>query len=243
VQTGDNVLIGGFIIGGTVPKQVLIRAIGPSLANFGLSDSLQDPTVSLFHGSTQIAANDDWQSASNFGQIPASLQPTDPRESAILITLQPDAYTAIVAGKDATTCVGLVEVYDLNPSDSSQLINISTRGVVQTGDNVMIAGVIVQSGTENVLVRALGPTLASFRISNPLANPTLELHDANGVVIAANDNWKSTQPGLIIATGKAPPDDLESAIVRALGPGNYTAIVRGVNNTTGVALVEVYALQ
>jgi hypothetical protein len=171
------------------------------------------------------------------------LRPPDNLESAILISLNPGAYTAVVSGVNNTTGIALVEAYDIATGATSHLSNISSRGLVQTGTNVMIAGVIVQSGTENVLVRALGPTLANFGITNPLAHPTLELHDANGVVIAANDNWKSTQQALIIATGKAPPDDLESAIVRALGPGNYTAVVSGINNTTGVALLEVYALE
>jgi hypothetical protein len=147
-----------------------------------------------------------------------------------------------VRGLNNTTGVALVEGYDIAPLSGSVLANISTRGLVQTGTNVMIAGLIVQSNSENVIVRALGPTLANFGITNPLADPTLELRDAQGTLLATNDNWKSTQQSQITATGKAPPNDLESAIVRSLAPGNYTATVRGVNNTTGVALVETYAL-
>jgi len=157
--------------------------------------------------------------------------------------LSPGSYTAVVRGVNNTTGVALVEAYDLDTTVTSRLTNISTRSLVQTNSNVMIAGVIVQTSSEKVIVRALGPTLASFGITNPLANPTLELHDANGGLLGSNDNWKTTQQTEITASGYAPPNDLESALVNTLAPGNYTAIVRGVNNTTGVALVEVYTLQ
>jgi glucose/arabinose dehydrogenase len=244
VGTGENVLIAGFIIGGTGSKQLVLRALGPTLTQFGVSGVLQNPTLGLYNSTGGVIAfNDNWAQAANAQMIPVNLRPPDNLESAILVSLNPGAYTAIVTGVNNTTGIALVEAYDIATGATAHLSNISSRGLVQTGTNVMIAGVIVQSGNENVLVRALGPTLAGFGISNPLANPTLELRDANGALIASNDNWKSTQQSEIMSTGKAPPNDLESAILRALAPGNYTAILRGVNNTTGVALLEVYALQ
>ena len=243
VEGGDNVLIGGFAISGTGAKQVLVRALGPTLGQFGVTGVLQNPVLELHNsGGAVILSNDNWGQAPNAQSIPPTFRPPNSLESAILINLDPGAYTAVVRGVNNTTGVGLVEIYDLSPTSSSHLTSISARGLVQVGDDVMIAGVAVQYASKNVLVRALGPTLAGFGISNALANPTLELHDANGVLIGSNDNWKSTQQTQIAATGKAPPNDLESAIMRTLAPGNYTAIVRGVNNTTGVALVEVYAL-
>jgi type VI protein secretion system component Hcp len=244
VGLDQEVLIAGFIIDGTGPKQLVLRALGPTLAQFGVAGFLQNPTLELHNSAgALIAFNDNWAQAANANSIPTNLRPPNNLESTILATLNPGSYTAIVRGLNNTTGVALAEVYDIAAGSTSHLGNISTRGFVQTGGNVMIAGVIVESNTENVLVRALGPTLANFGITNALANPTLELRDAHGTLLAANDNWKSTQESQISATGKAPPNDLESAIVRSLAPGNYTAIVRGVNNTTGVALVDVYALQ
>jgi hypothetical protein len=243
VEGGDNVLIGGFAISGTGAKQVVVRALGPTLGQFGVTGVLQNPVLELHNsGGAVILSNDNWGQALNAQSIPSNFRPPNSLESAILINLNPGAYTAVVRGVNNTTGVGLVEIYDLSPSSSSHLTSISARGLVQVGDDVMIAGVTVQYASKNVLVRALGPTLAGFGISNPLANPILELHDANGALISSNDNWKSTQQAQIAATGKAPPNDLEPAIMRTLAPGNYTAIVRGVNNTSGVALVEVYAL-
>jgi hypothetical protein len=162
-------------------------------------------------------------------------------ESAILTTLNPGAYTAIVRGFQNSTGTALVEVYDMGEG-SSKLGNISTRGFVQTGDGVMIAGVIVQFHSKQVVVRALGPTLTNFGVPNALADPTLEIRNVNGTLLASNDDWKDAQQTDIVATGKAPPNDLESAILGTLTPGNYTAIVRGFNNTSGNALIEVYGL-
>jgi len=242
VGTGDNVMIAGFVIAGNTPKQLVVRAIGPTLARFGLTNVMQDTTLEL-HASNGavIATNDDWQQASNAQSIPPSLRPSHNLESALLVTLNPGAYTAILRGYHNSTGIALVEVYDL-ASGSSQLRNISTRGFVQTGDNVMIAGVIVQFHNKQVVVRALGPSLSRFGVPNALADPKLELHNGNGVLIAYNDDWKQTQQSAITATGLAPQYDWESAILRTLTPGNYTAIVRGYNNTTGNALVEVDAL-
>lgn len=243
VQINNEVLIGGLIISGTGNKLLLLRALGPTLAQFGVSGALLDPTLELRNSTgALVASNNDWQSAPNAQSIPANLRPPDQRESAILALLSPGSYTAVVRGVNNTSGVALVEAYELDTSAISRLTNISTRALVQTNSNVMIAGVMVQTTSEKVIVRALGPTLTTFGVSNPLANPLLELHDANGSLIASNDNWKTTQQSEISATGYAPPNDLESAIVRTLSPGNYTAVVRGVNNTIGVALVEVYAL-
>jgi len=245
VQTGNNVLIGGFIISGTGPKKLVVRALGPTLSSFGVPGALQNPTLELHNGAgALIAFNDNWGDAPNKQQIiDAHLAPPNTAEPAILATLDPGNYTAIVRGVNNTTGVALVEGYDIEPGTSSQLGNISTRGLVQTGAKVMIAGVIVGgSGSQKMIVRALGPTLSNFGVANALADPTLELRDINGNLIQSNDNWRSTQQAEIIATGLQPSYDAESAIVATLAPSNYTMIVRGVNSTTGVALVEVYRL-
>jgi len=256
IGTGNDVLIGGFIIGADptnadAQKGVIIRAIGPSLADFGISGALADPVLEL-HGATGalIALNDDWRSG---GQeqtiIETHVPPSDDRESAIVGGLDPGNYTAIVRGKNDTTGIALVEVYDLGTASldpgniRTQLKEISTRGNVLTGDNVMIGGFIVEVVTIRTLLRAIGPSLSAFGIANALQDTTLELHDGNGATIAMNDNWRSDQEQAIIDTGAPPTDDRESAIVTNLVPGAYTAVVRGKNNTTGVALVEVYALQ
>ena len=262
VQTSDNVMIGGFIIQGTGPKTVIVRAIGPELTQYGVSNVLADPTLELHNGAgASIASNDNWQTTHIGGIITAgqvsSIQnsghaPTQANESAIIATLQPGNYTAIVLGKNNTTGVALVEVYDLSSDAASSLGNISTREFVQTGDNVMIGGFIVQGpGTQKVIIRAIGPELTQYGVPDVLANPTLELHDGTGTLIASNNNWRTTIIGGVItagqvaaiqASGHAPTDPSESAIIAELPPGNYTAIVRGVNDTTGVGLVEVYDL-
>jgi hypothetical protein len=221
IETGDNVLIGGFIIGGTDAKQVAIRAIGPSLP---LTNFLSDPVLELHGGADNsiIAQNDDWESAANSDQIPKELQPGDPRESVILITLEPGSYTAIVRGVGATTGIGLVEVYDLESDADSQLANISARGFVQTEDKVMISGFIGQGGDgiSQLLVRALGPSLTTLGVSNALADPLLELHDSDGNLIAENDNWKDTQRDAIENSGLTPSNDLESAIITTVPAGS-----------------------
>jgi uncharacterized Zn-binding protein involved in type VI secretion len=245
VQTGDNVMIGGLIITGSGQKKVIVRAIGPSLINHGITNPLQNPTLELHdHTGAVIASNDNWMNAPNKQEIiDSGLAPSNNLESAILRSLNPGAYTAIVRGVNNGTGIALVEAYDLDSATASKLGNISTRALVQTGDNVMIGGLIITGpGQKNVIVRAIGPSLAQHGITNPLADPTLELHNGNGAPIAFNDNWKDTQQAQIQATGLAPTNDKESAIVRTLAPGNYTAIVRGKNNTIGVALVEVYGL-
>jgi CSLREA domain-containing protein len=241
VETGSNVLIGGFIVTGTQPKKVLIRAIGSSLA---IAGHLEDPKLELFHGQTLLASNDNWaDSPDKQAIIDTTIPPSDSRESALIATLPANnsAYTAIVRGVNNGTGVGLVEVYDLDRAVNSKLANISTRGVVQTADNAMIGGFIVLNGTQKVIVRAIGPSLP---VTGALQDPFLELHDKNGAVLQSNDNWKTGgQQAEIIATTVAPTNERESAIVRTLTPGNYTGVVRGVNETTGVALVEVFALK
>ena len=237
VEAGEDAMIGGFIVQGSNPKKVVIRGIGPSLP---LTGALSDPVVDVYDStSTLITSNDDW-TTNRTAILGTQVAPSSPREAAILRTLDPGAYTAVVHDKTGQPGTGLIEVYDLTP-DESLLANISTRGKVTTGDNVMIGGFII-GGTEptEVVARAIGPSLAGKGIAFPLADPLLELHDATGAIIASNDNWRSTQQSEIIATGLAPTDDRESAIVQTLDPGNYTAIVRGQNGAIGVALVEVY---
>jgi plastocyanin len=244
-QSGSNVLIGGFTISGSGTKTVLVRALGPTLSSFGISNPVANPLLEL-HDSTRavIATNDDWGSDVYFASVPADLRPPNNLESAIVTFLAPGSYTAIVRGVNNTTGVALVEVYDLDTAAGPILSNISSRGLVQTRGDVMIGGFIVQgSTTEKVLVRALGPTLADFGVIGNLADPTLELRDVNGNLVDSNDNWRSTNEAAIMATGFPPPNDLESAIVRVLNAGNYTALLRGVNGATGAALVEVYVLQ
>jgi hypothetical protein len=256
-------MIGGFIVQGTEPKRVIIRAIGPGLTQYGVPDALANPTLEL-HNRTGalIASNDNWRTTIIGGIITSDqvleilrsgYAPGDGTESAIIADLPPGSYTAIVRGVNDSTGVALAEVYDLNSHTNSILGNISTRSFVQTGDDVMIGGFIVAgSAPKRVIVRALGPELTQYGVPNVLNDPTLELHDSTGRLIARNDDWQHTIIGRfigngqvrdIIASGLAPTDGRESAMVVELPAGDYTAIVRGVNDTTGVALVEGYDLQ
>jgi hypothetical protein len=246
VQTGNNVLIGGFIITGNANKKVIVRGIGPSLP-INIADRLADPVLEL-HGpnGSLITSNDNWKDTQQIEIQNSGRAPSNDLESAIVATLPPGPYTAILRGKNGTTGVGLVEMYDLDVASDSKLANISSRGFVETGNDVMIAGFIFGNGTnsEKVIIRAIGPTLAGSGITNVLADPTLDLHDGNGTLMMSNDNWKedANQEAQIIAAGLAPSNDLESAIVTTLPPGPYTAIVAGKNGGTGVALAEVYHL-
>lgn len=248
VGTGDNVMIGGFVINGTVNKTVLLRAIGASLSNppFNLANTLQDPMMSLFNSSgAKIISNDNWADAPNAQSIPTNLQPTNNLESAILISLAPGAYTAIVTGVNNGSGISLIEVFDLDNSQSSKLSNISTRGPVGTGDNVLIGGFIISGAvSDKVILRAIGPSLANspFNLTNVLQNPTLSLFNDQGTRIQFNDDWQTDQRDEIIAAGLQPSNPAESAMITTLMPGNYTAIVNGVNATTGLALVEVFGL-
>nr|MBA2271624.1 hypothetical protein [Chthoniobacterales bacterium] len=239
VESGDNVLIGGFIVTGTAPKRLLARAIGPSLP---FADALANPKLEVFDSAgTLVGSNDNWQdSADQQAIFDTGIPPSNSLESAVIGSVAPGAYTAIVSGADGGTGPGLVEIYDLNRTVDSKLANISTRGLVQTGDNVMIGGFIVLgTRSQKLIVRALGPSLP---VNGKLNDPLLEIYDGNGVRIAVNNNWRETQAADIAATGIPPDNDLESAIVGTVPPDAYTAIVRGVGDTTGVALIEVYAL-
>lgn len=250
VGAGDDGLIGGFILRGDAPKRVLVRAIGPSLTDAGVANALQDPVLELHDGTgALITSNDNWAFAPNKRDIMnTGLAPTKAAESAILTTLSVtstgSAYTAIIHGNGGTTGVGLVEVYDLDSGPGSSVLNISTRANVQTGDNVMIGGFIVAgTGDQQVLVRAIGPSLGALGIANPLGDPTLTLYDSEGTQVDSNDNWQdSPDKAAIEATMIQPNDPLESAVLPSLAPGAYTAIVSGANGTTGTGLVEVYAL-
>jgi len=246
VGTNDNVLIGGFIIAGSAQRTVLIRGLGPSLASQNVPNVLANPTLELHDASGAIvASNDDWRDSQEQAIEDTGIPPTDDLESAIVAMVDPGAYTAVLGGKNNGTGNGLVEVYDLGSATDleTRLVNISTRGFVQTGDNVMIGGTIIQGAVEkHILVRALGPSLASQNVPNVLANPTLDIADGSGNIIASNDDWRDTQEAEIIASTIPPTDDLESAVDLHLMPGSYTAIVRGANNSTGNALVEFYEL-
>jgi autotransporter-associated beta strand protein len=245
VQTGDNVAIGGFIIGGTGDKRVLIRGLGPSLQNAGIPNPLPNPTLELHTPQSGVITNDDWKETQQTEIQDTGLAPGNDLDSAILATLQPGTYTAILAGQNNSTGIALVEIYDLDPAANAKLANISTRGLVGTSDDVMIGGIIVGPNNTNgarVLVRALGPALQSGGIPNFLADPVLELHDPNGNLFALNNNWKDVQQTDLAATGLAPSNDTEPAVVATLAPGVWTAIVTGAGATTGVALVEAYYL-
>jgi hypothetical protein len=248
VLTGDNVLIGGFIVTGTDPKKVIVRALGPSINSNGVPvpGRLADPILELHAGNT-VTTNDNWKSDQQTEIAATGLAPSNDLESAIVKTLAPGNYTAVVRGVGGSTGIGLVEVYDLSQASVSLLANISSRGFVDINDNVMIGGFIigpVDRSNPRLVVRALGPSLATSGVPNPLQNPALEVHDASGTIIAANDDWP-TDPNssFVVANGLAPSDTRESAIFTSLTPGTYTVIVRGVGNTTGIGLVEIYNLQ
>lgn len=256
VQTGDNALIGGFIATGTAPKKLMVRAIGPSLTNFGVAGALQDTTLEVRAANgTLVGSNDNWKINDQTGQSQqatiqaAGLAPSDDRESALMLELAPGPFTAIVRGKNNTAGVGLVEIYDLNQTADSRLANISTRAFVETGGNVMIGGFIIGSGNgaAKVVARAIGPSLSGVGISNALADPTLEVRNANGAVVEVNDDWKISNHfdsgQEVMTAGLAPANDRESAVLVTLPNGNYTVVVAGYNGSTGVGLVEVYNLR
>jgi hypothetical protein len=235
-------MIGGFIISGDAGKSIVLRGLGPSLVSRGVKKALPDPMLELYNSSgTIVAQNDNWTSLPP-GTVPDELQPANPAESVIVTTLPADSYTAVLRSANGATGNALGELYDLDPN-SSRVMNISTRGQVGTGDDVMIGGFIVGGAAPaKVIVRAIGPSLATAGVKGALADPILELHDSHGSLVFQNDNWRDVQAKQIIASTVAPTNDRESAIVATLDPGAYTAIVRGANNSVGVALVEVYAL-
>jgi len=250
VQTGDNVMIGGFIVTGNASKKVIVRAIGPSLAKSGLSGVLADPVLELRGpDGSLILSNDNWRENPDQALLiqASGIPPQDDLESAIVATLPPAGYSAVVKGKSNGTGVGVVEIYDLDQSADAKLANLSTRAFIETGDNVVIAGFILggADGSPQMIVRAMGPSLAPLGVSNVLADPTLELRDGNGALVAFNDNWQDdpSQAAQLRAAGFAPRNDLESAIAMKLPPGTYTAIVAGKNGGTGVGMAEIYNLQ
>jgi hypothetical protein len=258
VQTGDNVGIGGWIVKGSAPVRVIVRALGPSLTANGkpVPGALQDPLLELHDSHGNVITNDNWRSSQESEINNTGLAPTDDRESAIVLTVAPGNYTAIERGANGNTGIGLIEIYDLgtpggqsggsgeDEEPQSELGNLSVRSDVETGDNVLIDGVILRGGTpRRILFRALGPSLSDngTPVAGRMSDPMLDLYDSNGTLLLHNDNWKTAPNAAEIqATNLAPPDDRESAILMALPPGNYTSIVRGVDSTTGISLNEAY---
>jgi hypothetical protein len=244
VRAGENVMIGGFIITGSEPKRVFIRALGPTLQQFGISNALPDPMIELTSPAGPITQNNNWKDTQETAIQETGLAPANQLEAAIVVTLDPGSYTAVVHDANGGAGVGLVEMYDLAAAAQSKLANISTRGFVESGVNVMIGGFILGNGAApaRVLIRAIGPSLTQHGVSDPLQDPILELFDANGALLRNNDNWRDSQQTEIEATALAPESSAESAIVATLTPGPYTAVVAGRNGVTGVGLVEVYQL-
>ena len=243
IQTGNNVGIAGFVIGGPEAKKLLIRGLGPTLTQFNVTGVMPNPMLKLYDGNgSLITTNDDWKSTQEAAIAATQLAPQNDVEAAILATLQPGAYTVIQSDASAATEVGLLEIYDLNPLASSRLLNLSTRGLVQIGAQALIAGCSVAADSNDVLVRALGPSLSTLGVDNALADPVVTLYDSNANVIATNDNWKDSQRSAVESTGLQPPNDLDAAILARLSRGNYTAIVTGKNGSVGIGLVEIYAV-
>jgi uncharacterized delta-60 repeat protein len=255
VGTGDNALIEGFIVQGPAgsSKKILVRAIGPSLAQFGIPDALSNPILEIHDaGGATVATNNDWKTTqiggliagNQFAEINASgLAPTDDLESAIVADLAPGSYTAVVRGAGDTAGTGVVDAFDLAPGSAARLANIATRGLVQPGDGLMIGGFIVQNGPLQVVVRAIGPSLVPFGIPNALPDTTLQLRDQQGALVLENDDWRSSQAQELINLGLQPSDDLEAALVSTLQPGPYTAQVRGKGQAAGIGVVQVYFIQ
>jgi hypothetical protein len=251
VGTGNNLLIAGFTVTGPSgsTKKVIVRGLGPST---NVPGALANPTLELHDSTNLIASNDNWKTtviggiimSDQVAEIQAStLAPTNDLESALIGTLSPGGYTAQVRGANNTTGIGVADAFDLSLGSAARLANVSTRGQVGTGNDLMIAGFVIVNNPVNVVVRGLGPSLTQFGIQNPLADPTIELRDSNGALVLANDNWRTTQQAEIMATTLQPSNDAESALVKILQPGLYTALLRGTNNGTGVGVVDVFALQ
>ena len=241
-------MIAGYIVTGNVDMPVVLRGIGPSLASSGLTDVLLDPVLQLrASNGSLITMNDNWTDSQQSLIEGTLFEPRNDREAVILATLAPAPYTAILTGKNNTTGIGVVEVYNNDRDANSQLANISTRGFIQGGDNVMIGGFILGGSTENsrIALRGIGPSLSQFGLNNVLADPTLELHDANGATLISNDNWKDdlVSAALLTANGLGLEDDKESGIFTSLPAGQFTAILAGKNGGIGIGLVEVYNLQ
>jgi hypothetical protein len=248
VQTGDAVGFAGFIFQGGTSKRVLIRAIGPSLKVSGnsVAGALQNPSLELYDGNgILLNSNDNWRTGGQESEIEQSgLAPADDRESALVTTLGPATYTGLIRGVNDTTGIATIEVYDLQATIPGELANLSVRGDVRTDDDVLIAGLILQGGTpKRVMFRAIGPSLGEKGVPGALQDPTLALHNGNGSLVLSNDNWhQAPNVAEIQSSGLAPTHDRESAILTTVAPDSYTAIVRGVNRTTGIALAEAYKL-
>jgi hypothetical protein len=252
VETGDRVGIGGFIVTGNAPKQVLLRGIGPSLTGAGIPNVLADPVLEL-HGPGAFVTiiNNNWRDTQETEIQATGIPPVNDLEAAILVTLSPGTYTAIVRGNGTTAAdrsgVALVEVYDLSQTSDSKLANLSTRAFVSTGSDIVIAGFLLSdgNGTDRIVVRGIGPSLAPpFPVSAVLADPILELRDSNGTLLVANNDWQDNpaQAAELIADGLAPSNALESGIAATLPPGAYTALLAGLNSGTGLGVVEIYDL-
>ncbi len=260
VGMDDNVLIEGFIVQGPAgsTKKIMVRALGPSLTSFGIADALANPTLEIYDSkSVKVATNDNWKTTQLGGFVTSDqsaeiagsgLAPGNDLESAIIANLAPASYTAVVRGIGNTVGTGVVDAYDLSGSSPARLANIATRGLIQGGDKLMIAGFIIQNGPVKAVIRAIGPSLTAFGITNALADPTLQLRDQNGVIVSENDNWKvrpdgTSQQQELENTGLQPTNDLESALFATIQPGQYTAQVRGKNETAGIGVAQVYFLQ
>ena len=247
VQTGDQVMIAGVVITGSQSKKVLLRAIGPSLATAGIANPLSDPALELHQADGTLIRNGDWK-ATQEAEISASqLAPTNDKESAMIVTLPPGAHTAIVSGQNGETGTAVIEAYDLDASSAGSLANISTRGFVQSGNDVLIGGFILggTQGSASIVVRGIGPSLANAGVTQPVPDPALSLFDANGTLLKSNDNWQSDSvaAAFLQANGLAPLNSSEAAIAGPLPPGAYTAILSEKLARSGVGLVEVYNLQ
>jgi uncharacterized delta-60 repeat protein len=257
VGTGDNALIEGFIVQGPAgsTKKIIVRAIGPSLAPFGIPDALANPTLEIHDASANnatVATNDDWKTTQVGGLITgdqsaeiasSGVPPSNDFESAIIADLAPGSYTAVVRGAGDTVGTGVVDAYDLSAASPARLANISTRGLIQPGDKLMIAGFIIQNAPVRAVVLAIGPSLSAFGISNALPDTTLQLRDSNGAIVRENDDWQTDQKQELESIGLQPTNDLEAALVDTIPPGQYTAQVRGKPETTGIGVVQVYFLQ
>jgi hypothetical protein len=255
VGTGDDALIEGFIVQGPQgsAKKILVRAIGPSLLPFGINDALANPTLEIHDSSgATVATNNDWKTTETGGLITgdqsgeiagSGLAPGNDLESAIIANLAPGSYTAVVRGAGNGVGTGVVDAYDLSAASPAKLANIATRGLVQAGDKLMIAGFIVQNAPVRTVVRAIGPSLLAFGINNALQDTTLQLRDQNGAIVRENDNWRSDQSQELEESELQPSHDLEAALIATIQPGQYTAQVRGKNDTSGIGVVQVYFLQ
>jgi hypothetical protein len=257
VGTGDNVLIEGFIVLGPAgsAKKIMVRAIGPSLTPFGITDALANPTLEIKDASNAtVARNNDWKTTQTGGLITGNqfaeingsgLAPGNDLESAIIANLAPGSYTAVVAGVNNTIGTGVVDAYDMSATSPARLANVATRGLIQPGDKLMIAGFIIQNGPVRAVVRAIGPSLIAFGIANALPDTTLQLRNQDGVIARENDNWKTNaaQKQELESVGLQPTHDLEAALVATLPPGQYTAQVRGKDQASGIGVVQIYFLQ